>query len=277
MRASGAGNAWRKLEQNAVGSYVSPATIARLLQRTKRPPERAATDTSQGRERVGNAPTDFLGQLADDERAALLKVAKRLRLARGAFAFRVGDAKQGTYLLLQGRLKFFRLTPDGHEVILWFCFPGEVFGMSEVPAAKGRRVNVEACEDSEVGIVSDAAFNRFLDDHPDAARLCRRTMAARLGLLTNMLVNLVADDACARVAKLVLHLGLHYGDRQGDRIRLRIPLTHQDIAGMAGVNRQTVTRILGDLKKRRIVSLMRRGFCIESEERLYKLIHGDGG
>jgi len=31
------------------------------------------------------------------------------------------------------------------------------------------------------------------------------------------------------------------------------------------------------LKKRRIVSLMRRGFCIESEERLYKLIHGDGG
>ena len=224
---------------------------------------------------MGNAPTDFLGQLAGSERTTLLKLAKRRSLARGAFAFRVGDAKQGTYLLLRGRLKFFRLTPDGHEVILWFCFPGEVFGMSEVPATKGRRVNVEACEASEVGIVSDTAFNRFLDDHPDAARLCRRTMAARLGLLANMLVNLVADNAYARVAKLVLHLGLHHGDRQGGQIKLQIPLTHQDIAGMAGVNRQTVTRILGDLKKRKIVSLARRGFCIESEERLYRLIHGD--
>jgi CRP/FNR family transcriptional regulator len=222
---------------------------------------------------LGNAPTDFLGQLADGDLTALLKIAKRQRLARGDFAFRVGDAKQGTYLLLQGRLKFFRLTPDGHEVILWFCFPGEVFGMSEVPAAKGRRVNVEACEASEVAIVSDAAFNRFLDDHPDAARLCRRTMAARLGLLANMLVNLVADDAYARVAKLVLHLGLHHGEKRGGQIRLQIPLTHQEIAGMAGVNRQTVTRILGDLKKRKIVSLSRRGLCIESEELLSRAIH----
>ncbi|MGH8620012.1 MAG: Crp/Fnr family transcriptional regulator [Burkholderiales bacterium] len=224
---------------------------------------------------MDNAPTDFLGQLAGGERATLMKIAKRRRLARGEFAFRVGDAKQGTYVLLRGRLKFFRLTPDGHEVILWFCFPGEVFGMSEVPAAKGRRVNVEACEASEVGIVSDAAFNRFLDDHPDAGRSCRRTMAARLGLLTNMLVNLVADDAYARVAKLVLHLGLHYGDKQDGQIKLQIPLTHQELAGMAGVNRQTVTRILGDLKKRKIISLARRGFCIESEPLLYQAIHGD--
>ena len=247
-----------------------------VLRRSNRALPRAAIDTLQGRARVGNAPTDFLGQLAGNERTALLKIAKRRRLARGEFVFRVGEAKRGAYLLLQGRLKFFRLTPDGHEVILWFCFPGEVFGMSEVPAAKGRRVNVEACEDSEVGIVSDAVFNRFLDDHPDAGRLCRRTMAARLGWLANMLVNLVADDAYARVAKLVLHLGLHHGDKQGGQIKLQIPLTHQEIAGMAGVNRQTVTRILGDLKKRKILSLTRRGFCIESEERLYKVIHGDG-
>jgi CRP/FNR family transcriptional regulator len=222
---------------------------------------------------LSRTPTDFLGQLAAGERAALLKMAKRQRLRRGEFAFRVGDAKRGAYLLLRGRLKFFRLTPDGHEVILWFCFPGEVFGISEVPDAKGRRVNVEACEESEVGVVSDAAFNRFLDDYPGAARLCRRTMAARLGLLTNVLVNLVADDAYARVAKLVLHLGLHHGDKQGGQIRLQIPLTHQEIAGMAGVNRQTVTRILGDLKKRNIVTLSRRGLCIESEELLSRAIH----
>ena len=77
----------------------------------------------------------------------MLKLAKRRALRRGDYVFRVGDVKRGAYLLTRGRLKFFRVTPDGREVIFWFCFPGEVFGISEVPAAEGCRVNVEACED----------------------------------------------------------------------------------------------------------------------------------
>ncbi|MEO7729099.1 MAG: Crp/Fnr family transcriptional regulator [Burkholderiales bacterium] len=222
---------------------------------------------------MANAPTDFLGQLATVERAALLRLAKRRLLRRGDFVFRVGDKKRGAYLLLRGRLKFFRVTPDGREVILWFCFAGEVFGISEVPAAKGRRVNVEACEESEVAVVTDAAFNRFLDDHPSAARLCRRTMAVRLGTLTNTLVNLVADDAYARVAKLVHHLGMHHGTRLNGTITLEVVLTHQEIADMTGVNRQTVTRILGDLRAKRVLSIQRRRIRIDDAAKLNQLIH----
>ena len=222
---------------------------------------------------MATTPTDFLGQLAAGERAALLKLAKRRALRRGDFVFRVGDVKRGAYLLTRGRLKFFRATPDGREVILWFCFPGEVFGISEVPAAKGRRVNVEACEDSEVAIVPDAAFNRFLDEHPAAARLCRRTMAVRLGTLTNTLVNLVADDAYARVAKLILHLGVHHGTKLGKAIVLEVVLTHQEIADMTGVNRQTVTRILGDLRRKRVVSIQRRRIRIDDAAKLSQSIH----
>jgi CRP/FNR family transcriptional regulator len=217
--------------------------------------------------------TDFLGQLAASERETLLKLARRKRLRKGELVFRVGDVKRGAYLLLSGRLKFFRLAPSGREVILWFCFPGEVFGMSEVPAAKGRRVNVQACEDSEVAVVADAAFNRYLDCHPNAGRLCRRTMAARLGTLTNTLVNLIADDADARVAKLILHLGLQHGTRHGDGITLETPYTHQEIANMSGVNRQTVTRLLGDMRSKGILSFTRRRICIESEAMLKELMH----
>ena len=158
-------------------------------------------------------------------------------------------------------------------MILWFCFAGEVFGISEVPAAKGRRVNVEACEESEVAVVTDAAFNRFLDDHPSAARLCRRTMAVRLGTLTNTLVNLVADDAYARVAKLVYHLGMHHGTPLNGTITLEVVLTHQEIADMTGVNRQTVTRILGDLRAKRVLSIQRRRIRIDDAAKLNQLIH----
>jgi CRP/FNR family transcriptional regulator len=122
-----------------------------------------------------------------------------------------------------------------------------------------------------VALVGDAAFNRFLDEHPAAARLCRRTMAVRLGTLTNTLVNLVADDAYARVAKLILHLGVHHGTKLGRAIVLEVVLTHQEIADMTGVNRQTVTRILGDLRRKRIVSVQRRRIRIDNASALKQL------
>ena len=221
------------------------------------------------------ASTDFLGQLAASDREGLLRLAKRRTFQRGQFVFRVGELRRGIYVLLSGRLKFFRLTPDGREVILWFCFPGEIFGLAEVPSSKGRRVNVQACADSETAVIPDAAFNRYLDSHADAARMCRRTMAARMGILTNTLVNLVANSASVRVAKLILHLGLHHGTREGSAIDLGMPLSHQEIGNMAGVNRQTATRVLGDLSRRGVVRIARRRVRIENETALHKFIHSE--
>lgn len=214
------------------------------------------------------AATDFLGQLGTRERADLLKLAHCRGFRKGELVFRARDRGNGVHLLLSGRLKFYRLAPNGREVILWFCFPGEVFGMSEVIRSKGRRVNVEACEDTRVAILPEATFNRFLDEHPDASRLTRRVLSARLGILTNVLVNLVTDDARMRIAKLILHLGERYGTRRGEEIALQIPLTHQEVANMTGVNRQTASRILGDFRRDGLLSINHRRIRIESEQRL---------
>jgi len=219
------------------------------------------------------AATDFLGQLGARERADLLKFARNRVLRKGELVFGAGDRGNGVHFLLSGRLKFYRLAPNGREVILWFCFPGEVFGMSEVSLPKGRRVNVEACEASRVAILAEAAFNRFLNEHPDASRLARRVLSARLGILANVLVNLVTDHAHTRIAKLILHLGERYGVRVEEEIALQIPLTHQEIANMTGVNRQTASRILGDFRREGLLSINNRRIRIESERRLAGLTH----
>ena len=103
-------------------------------------------------------------------------------------------------------------------------------------------------------------------------------MAARLGMLTNMLVALVAqvaDDAFARVAKLVLHLGANHGELRDGRTRLPVRITHQDIASMAGVNRQTVTRILSELRRQGILALARAGIAILDIDRLRRAVQGE--
>lgn len=222
------------------------------------------------------ATTDFIGQLGARARGELLKLARQRAFRKGELVFRAGDRANGVHVLLSGRLKFYRLAPSGREVILWFCFPGEVFGMSEVAPPKGRRVNVEACEESRVAILTEPAFNRFLDAHPHASRLARRVLSARLGILTNVLVNLITDDAHMRIAKLILHLGERYGVRDGDEIGLQIPLTHQEIANMTGVNRQTASRILGEFRRAGVLRIDHHRILIERETDLLGMTHRAG-
>ena len=104
-----------------------------------------------------------------------------------------------------------------------------------------------ACEKSAVIAVPRDAFREFLSVRPKAALLCLQVLSSRLRGLSNVIVNLVADEVDTRIAKLILRLGARYGRRAGGVILLDIPLTHQEIADMVGTSRQTVSSVLSRL------------------------------
>jgi CRP/FNR family transcriptional regulator len=213
------------------------------------------------------ATTDFLGRLDEASRNALLAHAVRHRVRKGAFLYRVGDPGDAVYLLLAGRIKTYKIAPGGREVILWFGFPGEVFGLVEAPHHKGRMVSVEACEASEVAEISSARFREFLAGHPTVSQLLVQIIASRLGILANRLVYLMADNAEARIAKLLVDLAARYHDAK-DGAEHPIGLTHQEIADIAGVQRQTVTRILGGFTERGALAVRYRRINIRDRELL---------
>lgn len=191
-------------------------------------------------------PTDFLGKLEPHVRDALLDQARRRRLKKGEYAFRVGDEGNSAFLLLHGRAKTYKVSPEGRDTILWFCYPGELFGIAAHPHALGRMVSVQACEPSEICEITQTRFDSFLDAHPVAAKLCLQAVAYRLGMLASRLVRLTADDAAARVAKLLIDLTVRYIDGHGAEAPV-VGITHQEVADITGVQRQTVTRIIGEL------------------------------
>ena len=207
------------------------------------------------------ATTDFLGKLDAASRDALLAHAPLRRLRKGAFVYRVGDSGDAVYVLLSGRIKTYKIAPNGRDVILWFAFPGEVFGLVKTPHQKGRMVSVQACEASEVAEIPSATFRKFLAAHPAVSQLLVQVIASRLGILANRLVHLMADNAEARIAKLLVDLAARYHDPQ-DSSEHAIGLTHQEIADISGVQRQTVTRILGRFTERGALSVRYREISI---------------
>ncbi|MGH9557430.1 MAG: Crp/Fnr family transcriptional regulator [Terriglobales bacterium] len=217
------------------------------------------------------APSNFLAQLTTADYADLAALASVQHHQKGAHVFQAGAPGHHVYFLRTGKVKIYQLSPLGREVILWFCFPGEIFGLAEVARGGGRVVNAQACDRSEVMAVSQEQFKGFLENHPRTALLSLQVLSSRLRILGEMFVNLVSDDVNTRIAKLILRLSARYGTRVGKEIFLNIPLTHQEMADMVGTSRQTVTSTLSTLKKQGILSIDNHRIHIESEELLNEM------
>jgi CRP/FNR family transcriptional regulator len=239
---------------------------------------RGSTAASRRWDEVQVTPSNFLARLDAADRAALFAAATRSTYAKGDYVFRAGDPGIRVYLLEEGRIKIHQLAPSGRDVILWFCLPGEIFGVAEVARGGGRVVNALACESCTVLVLPQEAFRQYLAAHPAAALLAIEMLSARLRLLGDVLVNLVSDDAYTRIAKLLLRLASRYGVRDGEDVRLSIPLTHQEIADMVGTTRQTVTTVLNELKRIGALSIDSHRIHIESAARLAEIgASGAGG
>ena len=222
---------------------------------------------------MSSGKSDFLGSLEREEREALFAAGVHRAFAKDEYVFRAGDPGTRVYFLESGRVKIYQPADSGRQVILWFCLPGEIFGLAEVARGGGRVVSAQACESSTVLAVSQEAFREFVASRPRAALLSMQVLSERLRGLSDVLVNLVADDVDTRIAKLILRLGARYGRREGHVIHLDIPLTHQEIADMVGTTRQTVTSTLSRLKRQGVLSIDTHRIDIESEELLSGLAH----
>jgi len=198
---------------------------------------------------------DLLSSLPEADLAALLHIGQTHRFRKSEFIFRAGDATHHVYLLLRGRVKIYQPSSVGKEVILWFCFGGELFGLAEAARGGERVVSAQACDDAEILCIRQEQFTTFLVEHPRTALMIVQVLSCRLRVLGDVVINLISDDVRTRILKMLLQLGSRCGTPAAQGLRLNITLTHQEIADMIGTTRQTVTTILGELEREGMIRI----------------------
>lgn len=207
-------------------------------------------------------PTDFLSTLTQHDWQVLNRLGHKRFYRKDDMVFHVGSPSDEVFILLEGRVKIFELSMEGKEVILWFCFPGELFGLSELFIGGGRQVNAQACSKVEILALKLNDFERYIRQNPNLAMSVIQVLGYRLRQLSSALLNLASDDVTARVVKLLTRLSSHYGKPCENGIVLDIALTHQEIADMVSASRQTVTTVLSTLRKKSIIKVQQRFIVI---------------
>jgi CRP-like cAMP-binding protein len=199
---------------------------------------------------------ELLDGLADTEVQALLSIARRRRFARGEVVFHEQDPAETLHLIDKGRFVVRVGTPLGDTAILAVLGPGDMFGeLSLLGDADARRsATVAALEAGETRSVHRLDFERLRATHPESANVLISILAGQVRRLSRHLLEALYVPADKRVLRRLLEVGRLYRGGDGPAV---VPLTQEDLAGLAGTSRATVNRVLREEEARGTVKLGR--------------------
>jgi CRP/FNR family transcriptional regulator, cyclic AMP receptor protein len=203
---------------------------------------------------------------AQDLKAALEPVS----FPRSHVIFAEGEPGDRLYIVLSGKVKIGRRSPDGRENLLAVFGPSDMFGELSI-FDPGPRTST-ATTVTEVSAVSmdRAALREWITKRPEIAEQLLRVIARRLRRTNNMLADLIFTDVPGRVAKALLQLAHDFGTQEGGMLRVTHDLTQEEIAQLVGASRETVNKALADFAHRGWLRLEGKSVLILEPQRLVR-------
>ena len=193
-----------------------------------------------------------------------LFVAARPRdLKVGEVLFAAGDDGDGCYLLDRGLLKVTVTSSLGEERIIAILGPGAVVGELSMIDERPRSASVVALNDCLLRFTSREAFAKFMATHPEAYQALVAILAFRLRQADEGLAATTFLSVKGRVARALVELAELVGTPSGaGQIVLHEKISLADLAAMAGVARENVSRVMSEWRRRNLVTGSTRYYCL---------------
>ncbi|HVS32314.1 MAG TPA: Crp/Fnr family transcriptional regulator [Thermoanaerobaculia bacterium] len=205
-----------------------------------------------------SCPLHHDGRFCDVSDASLASLKASVFAAvypKGATLFVEGEMPRGVFILCKGRAKLTTSSSEGKTLIMKITAPGEILGASAVILGKAYEVSAETVEPSQVNFIRLADFLALLEKHPDVCLRIAQQLSAKYHEAQREVRSLgLAQTTSEKLAHLILDWAAD-GEPTEKGTRVKVLLTHEEIGQMLGTTRETVTRLLGDLKRKRIIDV----------------------
>jgi CRP/FNR family transcriptional regulator len=199
-------------------------------------------------------------QPADRQRVA--EVARAHRYPKGATIFTEGDPSEDFFTVVTGRVKVFKMTPAGKDVILEIFGPGDPLGATAAYEGRPFPASAVALEETTCVLVPRGAFFLLLEQHPSLVRGLLTGLTHRLVELTTRIAELSGARVEARFARLFLTLGKDLGKPGTGGTFVPMALTRQELADWTGTTIETSIRIMSRWGREEIVRTDKDGFTV---------------
>lgn len=182
--------------------------------------------------------------------------------------FMEGSEKEAVFFIQDGLVKAYKTDEEGHEQIVSLLQTGDMFPHTGFFNQTPYPATTEALVDTHVLAIPVRAFEQLILAMPSIAIKVIDVMGAKIRELQQKLQQFTGHDVHDRIIFFLLQLADKHGEVKGSRIHIELPMTHQELANTIGTTRETVNRLLNQLKKQRILEMHRSEIIILDRDAL---------
>ncbi|MDT8324810.1 MAG: Crp/Fnr family transcriptional regulator [Bacteroidota bacterium] len=216
--------------------------------------------------------------LEEDDLRRITAHSRVIDCEKGRVLFREGDVYRGFYVVLEGGVKVFKLSPEGKETVLHIQFPPQT--LAEIPMFAGEDypAHAECLAESRLLFVEKEGFLSLLRDNPDLALRMLAGLSRRLRVLGKQLEDLTAHDVRTRLIRYLLE---EYGrQKTTDRVLplLVLPISKTLLAAHIGTTLETLSRTLRKMEEEKSIKLKGKTVLLQdlsALQREYRHTTGD--
>jgi len=200
----------------------------------------------------------LLNELPEADIEHLAKSVRSQSYRKNTIILGVGDETDSIYLIKSGKVRAYRDSEEGRQITLNTLGPGEIFGELAAIADAPRIASIETLDATEVLVFTSAQFLDLVTRQPKIALDMLKTMARQVRTMSVDISDIALLEVYGRVARVLLKIAKQEGD-----LWVIDGVTHQDIANRAGSSRETVSRIMKELRNKKLIRVEGRKIIIE--------------
>lgn len=205
----------------------------------------------------------------------LLSYATERNVPAGSHLFWEGDLSDKLYYIKSGRVKLTKSTDEGKELILYMYQSGDMIGQADLFSGNRLGFTAEALEDTEVSVVDHKDLELIICQHCDFAIDFMKWMGTHHRLTQTKVRDLMLYGKPGALCSTLIRLSNTYGEdyNEDGSILINKKITHTDLSNMIGATRESVNRMLSDLRKKDTIEYEHGMIIIHDLEALQEVCH----
>jgi CRP/FNR family transcriptional regulator len=174
----------------------------------------------------------------------------------GAILFVEGQLPRGAFVLCSGKVKLSTTSREGKVLVLKLVEPGEVMGLSAVISEEAYEVTAETIGPCLVNFVERDGLLKLIEHNGELGLRSAQAVSREFQSTYRDIHELVLSrSSSGKLARLLLSWVNRRDTDAGHELRIQAPVTHEEMAQRIGASRETVTRLLSELKKKDFIRL----------------------
>ncbi|CAA9430107.1 MAG: Transcriptional regulator, Crp/Fnr family [uncultured Rubrobacteraceae bacterium] len=217
-------------------------------------------------------------KLQEQECRSLLRLMEEMGIATADRTYRPGDAvyREGEYgdalyVLVSGVMKLFRPYSGSKEATLRLLRSWDIFGHLAFAGEARQRAYAEAVTECRVTKIPKVFVERAVRQEPRVAFKIMTLLELRLVQYEELVKCLLPRETEVRLANLLPLLAQKFGERQDGAVIIDLRLTHQDLAAMVASTRESVTKVLNEMRNRDLIEIEAGRITLKDSRALAKL------